>query len=436
MIVQLIIIGTLTIVNAFFASAEMAMISINRNKIKVMADEGHNKALLLIKLLDEPSKFLATIQVGITLAGFFSSAFAATGLSVGLAEVLNGLKVPYSDQIALVMITVALSFIMLLFGELFPKRLALQKAEAIAMFSVKAIYYISIVAKPFVKLLSVCTNALIRLVGIDQKDLDQKVSEEEIRSMVKVGQELGVINQTEKQMINSIFEFDDKLAREVMTPRIDVTMVDLDQARKNIIDELVQLKYSRIPLYFGDKDNIQGVIHTKNLLVSAKKDGFDKLNIEELMSEAFYVAETIAIDKLFIKLQREQEHMALLIDEHGLITGIVTMEDLIEEVMGEIEDEFDIKKEAVISLGEGKYRVDGGLPIFDFNEIFHTKLRCKSADTLGGYVISELGDLPDISEYKTIRRENITIEVEKIEKNRVKSLIITKIKTKIKTKLH
>lgn len=428
MIVQFVIIGVLTVINAFFASAEMAMISINKNRIKVMADDGNSKAILLIKLLAEPSKFLATIQVGITLAGFFSSAFAATSLSLGLAKTLGNLKVPYSEQVALVIITIALSFIMLLFGELFPKRLALQKAEPIAMFSVTPIYYIAKVTKPFVKLLSVCTNALIRLVGIDQTDLDQKVSEEEIRSMVKVGQELGVINQTEKQMINSIFEFDDKLAREVMTPRIDVLMVDLDQPNDKVIDELIQLKYSRIPVYYGDKDNIIGIIHVKTLLVSAKNKGFQNLPIRDLMRPPYYVAETMPIDKLFIKLQKEQQHMALLIDEHGLVTGIVTMEDLIEEVMGEIEDEFDVKREEVTPLGEGKYRVDGGLVLFDFNQVFHTRLKCSNADTISGYIINELGELPNSKELKSFKAENLNIEIEKVENRRISSLIVSKIK--------
>jgi len=426
MIVQFIIIGVLTVINAFFASAEMAMIAINKNKIKVMADEGHAKAILLMKLLDEPSKFLATIQVGITFAGFFSSAFAATSLSVGLAKILSDLKVPYSDQIALVLITITLAFIMLLFGELFPKRLALQKAEPIAMFSIKPIYYVSIVAKPFVKLLSVCTNALIRLVGIDQKGLDQKISEEEIRSMIKVGQELGVINQTEKEMINSIFEFDDKLAREVMTPRIDVMMVDLDQSIDKIVDELVQLKYSRIPVYDGDKDNIKGIVHIKSLLLSAKNNGFANVSITELMGEAYYVAETMAIDKLFVKLQKEQQHMALIIDEHGLVTGIVTMEDLIEEVMGEIEDEFDVKREEVMSLGEGRYRVDGGLPLFDFNEVFHTKLKCHNADTLSGYIINELGELPTNENFVILEREHLLIEIEIVKNRRISTFIVSK----------
>lgn len=425
---QFAIIGVLTIVNAFFASAEMAMVSVNKNKIKFMAEEGDTKAALLIKLLNEPSKFLATIQVGITLAGFFSSAFAATSLSVGLAKVLADINVPYSDQIALVIVTIALSFVMLLFGELFPKRLALQKAEAIAMFSIKPIYYVSKVSKPFVKLLSLCTNGLIRMVGIDQKDLDQKVSEEEIRSLVKVGQELGVFNQTEKQMINSIFEFDDKLAKEVMTPRIDVMMVDLKQPIEKIMDQLVQLKYSRIPVYEGDKDNIIGVIHIKSLLMDAKEKGFDHINVKDLMTEPYFVPETMAIDKLFIRLQRDQQHMSLLCDEHGLVTGIVTMEDLIEEVMGEIEDEFDSRSEAITPIGEGAYRVDAGLPLFDFNETFHTKFKSSDADTIGGYIVVKLGGLPDVEDPKILIKEGLSIEIDKADERRIQNLIVKRVK--------
>lgn len=424
MIGQFIIIGILTIINAFFASAEMAMVSINKNKIKVMADDGHQKAILLVKLLDEPSKFLATIQVGITLAGFFSSAFAAANLSGGLGKVFAAMGIPYGDQIALVLITVALSFVMLLFGELFPKRLALQKAETIAMFSVKPIYYVSVVAKPFVKLLSVCTNGLIRMVGINQKDLDQKVSEEEIRSLVKVGQEHGVFNQTERHMIDSIFEFDDKLAREVMTPRIDVKMVDLDQPIDKILDELVQLKYSRIPVYEDDKDKVAGIIHIKSLLLEAREKGFENIDLKKVMSEPYFVAETMIIDKLFIRLQRDQQHMALLVDEHGLMTGIVTMEDLIEEVMGEIEDEFDVRCEEVSFVGDGRYRVDGGLPLFDFNEIFHTKLTCDDADTIGGYMVMELGGIPGEDDAKSLDRDGLNLEIEIIEQQRVISITV------------
>ena len=233
---QIILIVILTLINAFFASAEMAIVSINKNKVKHLAEDGNKKAKLLLKLMEEPTKFLSTIQVGITLAGFFSSASAATGLSGSFAEVLRGIGIPYSEQIALVVVTFILSYITLVFGELFPKRVALQNAEAIAMFSAKPILFVSKLTVPFVKLLSMSTNILIRLVGLKVEGLDEKVSKEEIKSMVEVGQEHGVINETEKEMINSIFEFDDKLAYEVMTPRTNVYLINIESPLNDYID--------------------------------------------------------------------------------------------------------------------------------------------------------------------------------------------------------
>lgn len=425
---QIIIILILTLINAFFAAAEMAMVSINKNRLAVLVEEGDKRAVLLNKLLDEPSKLLATIQVGITFAGFFSSAFAATGLSVDFGVALSEMGIPYGRQIALVLITVLLSFIMLLFGELFPKRLALQKTETVALTAVRPVYYVSRLTKPFVMLLSGCTNMLIRALGMDHQHLDQRVSEEEIRSMVKVGQEFGVINQTEKQMINAIFEFDDKLAREVMTPRMDVIMVDLSVPADQYLEELIQLKHSRIPVYRKDKDQPLGVVHLKDLLVAAKTNGFDGVHIDTLIRSPFFVPETMSIDKLFIRLQREHEHMALLIDEYGMMTGIVTMEDLIEEVMGEIEDEFDETVSDVVVLEEGKFSIEGGLPLYDFNEAFHTHLECDNADTIGGYLIGREGQLPEELMGKVIRVEGFDLEVIEAENQRIRKLLVTKVK--------
>jgi len=424
--IQIIVIIMLTLINAFFASAEMAMVSINRNRLTILAQEGDKRAELLHKLLDEPSKLLATIQVGITMAGFFSSAFAATGLSVGLSQLMSEVGLPYSDQLAIVLITILLAFVMLLFGELFPKRLALQKPEAIALASVRPIYYISRVTKPFVKLLSASTNTLIRLFGLDHEGLEQRVSEEEIRSMVKVGQEFGVINQTEKRMINNIFEFDDKLAREVMTPRMDVMMVDIGVDQAIYLERLIQLKYSRVPVYKNDKDKPLGIIHMKELLVAGKKKGFDHLDIEKLIREPYFVPETMAIDQLFIKLQKDQKHMALLIDEYGMMTGIVTMEDLIEEVMGNIEDEFDVLSFEVELMSEGGYKIDGGLPIFDFNDRFHTDLASEKADTIGGYLISLNGELPsDLLATKKVA-DGFIFEVIEVTDERIKTIMVKK----------
>ena len=236
LISQFILIAVLTLLNAFFASAEMAIVSLNRNRIKLLAEEGNKKAQHLIELLKEPNKFLSTIQVGITLAGFFSSASAATGISQVMGNQLKELGLPYAQEISLVVITIILSYFTLVFGELYPKRIALKKSETIALFSVKPILFISKLTKPFVKLLSFSTNVLIKLSGMSQEDLEEKVSREEIRSLVEAGEEHGVINEIEKEMINSIFEFDDKQAKEVMTPRTEVYLIDINQPLQSYID--------------------------------------------------------------------------------------------------------------------------------------------------------------------------------------------------------
>ena len=236
LISQFILIFVLTALNAFFASAEMAIVSVNRNRMKMLADDGNKRATLLVQLLEEPNKFLSTIQVGITLAGFFSSASAATGVSEVVGYYLSQIGVPYAQSVALVVITLLLSYFTLVFGELVPKRIALQKSEQIAMLSVRPIVFVSKLTKPFVKLLSLSTNLLLHLLEINDSDLEEKVSREEIKSLVDAGEEHGVINQIEKEMINSIFDFDDKLAKEVMTPRTEVYMINIEQ--KLCINEL------------------------------------------------------------------------------------------------------------------------------------------------------------------------------------------------------
>ena len=245
---QLLLIVFLTLINAFFSSAEMAIISLNKNKVRNLAEKGNKKAVSLIKLLDEPSNFLATIQVGITLASFFASASAATGISGEFSVFLEKFNIPYSSQISLVVITILLSYFTLVFGELFPKRVALQNSEAIAMFSVMPIVFVSKVSSPFVKFLSGSTNLLLRLVGIDGKNLEEKVSKEEIKSLVQVGQEHGVINETEKEMIESIIEFDDKLAKEVMTPRTEVFLLNINTPIREISSKQLHDNFSRVPV--------------------------------------------------------------------------------------------------------------------------------------------------------------------------------------------
>ncbi|EJP6472890.1 HlyC/CorC family transporter [Clostridium sporogenes] len=419
---QLMLIFILTLLNAFFASAEMAIVSLNKNKIKLLSEEGNKKAKLLEKLMDEPTKFLSTIQVGITLAGFFSSAFAATGISEDLARYLKQLNIPYSGQIALVIVTIILSYITLVFGELFPKRIALQKSETIALFSVRPILYVSKITVPFVKLLSASTNILVRLVGLDNEGLDEKVSKEEIKSLVEVGQENGVINEREKEMINSIFEFDDKLADEVMTPRTEVYLIDIEKPLKEYLDELIEERYSRIPVYEGSVDNIIGILYMKDFLGEARKHGFENVDIRSILHPAYFVPETKNIDELFKELQNFKKHMAILIDEYGGFSGIVSIEDLIEEIMGNIEDEYDEDEPDIKKIDNDTFIIDGMVSLDDFNNYFNINIESKDCDTINGFLIDLLGRIPMSAEEKNIEYKNLIFKIEEIKEKRIEKI--------------
>lgn len=419
---QLILIAILTLVNAFFASAEMAIVSLNKNKIKFLEEEGNKKAKLLLKLMEEPTNFLSTIQVGITLAGFFSSASAATGISENLAVYLKGLNIPYSGQAALIIVTIILSYITLVFGELFPKRIALKKAEAIAMFSVKPITYISKITIPFVKLLSASTSVLVRLIGLDKDDLDEKVSKEEIKSFVEVGREHGVINQTETDMIKSIFEFDDKLAHEVMTPRTEAFTIDIEKPLNENLDKLIEERYSRIPVYEDDIDNIIGILYMKDLLSEARKHGFENVDIRSILHPPYFVPETKKIDKLFKELQESRKHMAVLIDEYGGFSGIVSIEDLIEEVMGNIDDEYDEDEPAIEKVDDNTFIISGMLSINDFNNYFNVDIKSENYDTMSGFIIETIGYIPKSPEEKHIEYENLVFIIKEIKEKRIEKI--------------
>ena len=421
---QFILILVLTLLNAFFASAEMAIVSVNRNRIKMLADDGNKKASLLVDLLEEPNKFLSTIQVGITLAGFFSSASAATGISEVIGASLSQLGIPYAQSISLIVITIILSYFTLVFGELVPKRIALQKSEQIAMLSVRPIVFVSKFAKPFVKLLSLSTNLLLRVIGMSDTDLEEKVSREEIKSLVDAGEEYGVINQIEKEMINSIFDFDDKLAKEVMTPRTEVYMINIKLPLS--IEELLEENYSRIPVYEGDMDNIIGILYLKDFLHEAYQVGFENVGIKKLLHRPYFVPECKNIDQLFKELQKSKKHLAVLIDEYGGFSGIVTIEDLIEEVMGDINDEYDDDDPVIRKIDNDTYIVNGLISIKELNDKLQLNLdeETEDYDTLGGFLINQIDYIPSETEECMVEYENLVFKIECVKDKRIEMVKI------------
>ncbi|AFS79186.1 CBS domain-containing protein [Gottschalkia acidurici 9a] len=421
-IAELLLILILVLINAFFAASEMAMVSINKNKINKLADEGDKKAQLLIKLMSEPSRFLSTVQVGITLAGFLASASAATSVSERLSGVLSNLNIPGSKNISVVIVTIILSYITLVFGELFPKRIALQKSEQIAMFSVKPILFVSKLTLPFVKLLTFSTNLLLKVTGIDLNNLEEKVSEEEIRSMIEVGEENGVINEIEKDMIDGIFEFDDTLAKEIMTPRTNVFALEINTPIREMISKIISEQYSRVPIYEEDTDNIIGVLYMKDLFEYLAKQKIDELKIRNILRSAYFVPETKNIDALFKELQNTKNHMAILIDEYGGFSGIVTIEDLVEEVMGNILDEHDADDEIITKVDNNTYVISGLTSINEVNNALHLSLPSSDFDTIGGFMIDLLGAIPSENEEHIVEYENLTFKIEKVSEKRIEEL--------------
>lgn len=420
--IDFLLIFVLILINGFFAASEIAIISINRNKISMQAQEGDKKALLIQKLFKEPSKFLATIQVGITLTGFLASASAAVSISTYFSQYLKRLNIPFSDQISLLLVTLFISYITLVLGELLPKRLALQNPEKIAFNIIGTIVFISRITAPFVKILTLSTNFFAKLFGVGATYEEEKVTEDEIRMMIDVGEENGVLNETEKEMIDGIFEFDDTLAKEVMTPRTAVFAIDINSPLEEIIHQIIEEQYSRIPVYDGDIDNIVGILYMKDLFVEMASKRLDEISIKELLRPAYFVPDTKKIDRLFRELQASKNHMAILIDEYGGVSGIITIEDLIEEIVGNIADEYDEDVKDFQKLDSNVYIVDGLVSIDEVNEKLNLKLPIEHHDTIGGFVLNLIGNIPETGE--SVQYQNITFTVEKIDEKRIEQIKI------------
>ena len=392
---QLAVLVVLTAVNAFFAGSEMAVVSVNKNKIHRLAEQGNRNAALIERLMEDSTVFLSTIQVAITLAGFFSSASAATGIAQVLGGVMAEAGVPYSQSIAGVVVTVILAYFNLVFGELVPKRIALQKAEGFSLLCVRPIYMLSLVMNPFIKLLSFSTSSVLKLIGMHSETLESEVSEEEIKSMLETGSETGVFNDIEKEMITSIFSFDDKRAREVMVPRQDMVTIDINEPVEDYIDEILQSMHSKIPVYEDEIDNIIGILSTKTLMIEARKSSLENLNIRAMLTEPYFVPENRRTDALFREMQKNKNKLAILIDEYGGVSGMVTLEDLIEEIVGDIHEEYEEVEPDIQEIVPHKvFRVSGSISLVDLNEEMHLHID-STCDTLSGYLMEILGYIPD-----------------------------------------
>ncbi|MDO5555375.1 MAG: hemolysin family protein [Clostridia bacterium] len=419
MITQVIVLAILISVNAFFAATEIAFISINDAKIEKQAKEGNKKAKQIRKMLKEPSKFLATIQIGITLAGFLSSAFAADAFADDLAPVLQNL-IPLGlsawRSISIILITIILSYFSLVFGELVPKRLAMRNSEKIAFRTIRIVRAISILAAPFVKLLTVSTNSISKLFGITGAE-EETVTEEEIRMMVDVGEEKGSIKEEEKELINNVFEFNDKVVSEIMTHRMDIYAISIDSNIDDILKELDEYKYSRIPVYEENIDNIVGMLFIKDLIANINKK--EKVKISNLLREAYFVSENKLINELFKDLQRNKHQLAIVLDEYGGTSGLVTMEDILEELVGNIFDEYDDEEKEFEKIDDNTFLISGGVSIHDLRKILNVEIPEGEYDTLSGYLIELLGRIPSDDENPIIETKKVTYKIEEYEEKRI-----------------
>ncbi|MGN1270725.1 MAG: hemolysin family protein [Clostridia bacterium] len=416
---RIIVLAILILINAFFAATEIAFISLNDAKIEKQAKEGNKKAKQIKKMLREPSKFLATIQIGITLAGFLSSAFAADAFADDLAPMLQNL-IPLGlvawRNISIILITIVLSYFSLIFGELVPKRLAMRNSEKIAFGTIGIIRAISIITAPFVKLLTASTNGVSKLFGISGTD-EETVTEEEIRMMVDVGEEKGSIREEEKELINNVFEFNDKVVSEIMIHRKDIYAIDINSDIDNILQELDEYKYSRIPVYEENIDNIVGMLFIKDLLANVTKK--EKVDISKIMREPYFVSENKQIDELFRDLQKNKHQLAIVLDEYGGTAGLVTMEDIIEELVGNIFDEYDDEEKEFEKIDDNTFMISGSVSIHELRKILGVEIPEGEYDTLSGYLIELLGRIPSDDEKPVIETKRVTYKIEDYEEKRI-----------------
>ena len=420
MIGSILILLILILINAFFASAEIAFISLNDAKIELQAKEGNRKAVKIQNMLKNPSKFLATIQIGVTLAGFLSSAFASDTFADKLAPVLNtwipSVSISTWKSVSIIIITIILSYFTLVFGELVPKRIAMKYYEKVSFASIGIIKTISIITAPFVKFLTFSTNIVSKIFGVTGEE-EENVTEEEIRMMIDVGEEKGTIEEQEKEMINNVFEFNDKVVSEIMIPRNKIFALDINLTISEVIEKLSEdMRYSRIPVYDESMDNMKGIIYIKDLLLSNKNKNS---KIKSLVKEAYYVSETKKVNELFQELRKDKKQIAIVLDEYGGTAGMVTMEDILEEIVGEIYDEYDKETDKMRKIDNNTFLIDASVALYDVEKFLDIQIDEEDVDTLGGYLIKKLDRIPKDGEKPVVETEKVTYKIEKVKDRKI-----------------
>lgn len=420
---QLFILFLLTLFNAFFSASEMALVSLNRSRVEQKAAEGEKKFVRLLSVLENPNNFLSTIQVGITFISILSGASLANDLGAVFAKWMGNSATAQTAGywLALAMLT----YVSIVLGELYPKRIAMNMKENLAVVTAPVIIFLGKIVSPFVWLLSASTNLISRITPMNFDDADEQMTRDEIEYILTKSEQ--TLDAEEIEMLQGIFNLDEMMAREVMVPRTDAFMVDIEDDINVIMPEILRQNFSRIPVYEGDKDNIIGLIHTKKILAESFTNGFDQLNIRRIMQEPLFVPETIFVDDLLKSFRNTQNQMAILLDEYGGVSGIVTLEDLLEEIVGEIDDETDKTEIFVREIAENTFIVQGSMTLNDFNEYFNLDLSSDDVDTIAGFYLTGLGTIPSQDEKEAYELDNNGFHIVMVN-DKVKNGRVTKLK--------
>jgi CBS domain containing-hemolysin-like protein len=429
----IIILLALVLLHALFAAAEVAIISIRKSRLSQLAEEGHREAQLVADLAEDATRLLATTQLALKLLGFLVVALAASAYGDSLTAWLAGLNPPwpasFSRTIAIGLITLGLALIVLTFGELIPKELAAHHPEPFALWVAYPMRAVAVIASPLTRVVVAASRLLTGRSDETPPGLPF-ITEEEIKTLVDAGEERGVIEEEEKRMIYSIFEFGDTLAREVMVPRIDMVAIEVNTGIRDALDVIIQAGHSRIPVYEETIDNIVGMLYAKDLLrywrnVIPGKNNLDDLKLRDILRDVYYTPEIKQVDELLQELQQRKVHIAVVVDEYGGTAGLVTIEDILEEIVGEIQDEYDTEETLVEAINQDEIIFNGRINLDDVNHMMNIELPTDSSDTLGGLIYSSLGRAPVVGDQVHIR--NVELSVLAMAGRRIKKVKVVRV---------
>jgi len=436
---DLALVAVLILIGGFFAASEIALITVKRHRLHQLVSEGNRAARIAERVTSDPSRFLATIQIAITFLGFLASAVGAVSLSGSLAGLIGLIPLEFirstADEISFVIITLLIALSSIIIGELVPKTLALTFAERFALVVARPIGWLDGLLRPVVWLVSSVSNALVRLLGGKNRPQAGYLSTEELKMLVETGSETGGIEEDEKEMIHGVIELAETKVHEVMVPRIGIRAVDVNDPMDEVLDLIVRAGHSRIPVYQESLDNIIGILYAKDLLPYLKRNGGrePEIDIRKLVRPPVYVPETKAVDELLHEMQATKRHIAIVVDEYGGTAGLITLEDVVEEIVGEIQDEYDREEslvEALTNDGEVSFRLDGRVSMDDLRDLFglsdDEEDDEEAYDTVGGFIVHRVGRIPLPG--ATVPFRDLTLTVEAAEPRRVAKIIASRVK--------